>query len=408
MPRWHAWQLPTAWFLCRALQSEFVWVLRPCIRGQVRGFCYHAFWNPSRRRSALAICGGPCRYMGRASGWPRRRPWNLRCSIARSSFLCGTRAARPKVAFLSTPAPAAAYPGLDPGIVQEALGAGVQASALQEMSRLVRAGPLAKVRAEPKQPQPDLSEDVFPSEPKLWGWLPNLPVPWLVSWSHIRNEQLPPSAQSSRKLWTVQALLGARHLAPDCPRRNSARKALKEALHTSPADISAVIEGLTAEDLVSNSPVISTSARLWLVHRSREGSRGMEHSRGSGLLHGRKSRSGKGASEHRVADDRSDVGRQRLLGSGFVAWPLQMQSTRDSWTPVGPRSPSPTCGTKPSSSTRGQSWPSGSSHLAGRRQRIRPPTPKLQIRRPSSEPRAGPRRARLLVTPPLLYACPLC
>ena len=62
---------------------------------------------------------------------------------------------------------------------------------------------------------------------------------------------------------------------PSGRRNASARRALREALITSPADISSVIERLMQEDLASSAPgvgmVQQTSARAWLEHRSRVG-----------------------------------------------------------------------------------------------------------------------------------------
>ncbi|CAE7636023.1 unnamed protein product [Symbiodinium sp. CCMP2456] len=192
---------------------------------------------------------------------------------------------------------AGVYPGLDKGVVAAALAAGVHSQALQEMSRLVSApGPMGRLKPEPKPALVDARRDPL-EESEDEAQAANEP----------QGAEHPAGAGSGQALTSssfaealASALVkcldtfqspgsqkkGALERALDATgggsldtslgggRRNSAaRRLLREALTSSPHEISAIIENLMAEDLSASTPGIAipplTSSRAWLEHRSK-------------------------------------------------------------------------------------------------------------------------------------------
>ena len=205
------------------------------------------------------------------------------------------RKANPKAA----PPSGLEYPGLDQGVVAAALSAGVETQVLSEMSRLVNSGPLNRLREKaptarakgPAEEPLDESEDEAAArgldlQP---GQAQNFPMPRATTPDPEPAEALAQAlarcfdnlqgrAASSRASPLERALdasgSGTVEGSLGSGRRNAAaRRALREALTTSPGELTQIIEALMSEDLAASTPGVGlpqvTSARGWLEHRSR-------------------------------------------------------------------------------------------------------------------------------------------
>ncbi|CAE7216755.1 unnamed protein product [Symbiodinium sp. CCMP2456] len=187
------------------------------------------------------------------------------------------------------------YPGLDKGVVAAALAAGVDSQALQEMSRLVGApGPMGRLKPEPRPALADAGRDPL-EESEDEAQAANEPQGHLAGagsgqalTSNGSAEALASAlvkcldtfqSPSSQKKGALERALdatggGSLDTSLGGGRRNSsARRLLREALTSSPHEISAIIENLMAEDLSASTPGIAipplTSSRAWLEHRSK-------------------------------------------------------------------------------------------------------------------------------------------
>ena len=188
-------------------------------------------------------------------------------------------------------------PGLDRGVVAAALAAGVQPRALQEMSRLVNApGPMGRLKPEPDRPRVtaqgnplEESEDeargkAEPPPGAVLAGVGSAPAPSTGSPADALATALAKCLDSyqgggSAKKGALERALdasggGSLENSLGGGRRNAAaRRLLREALTTSPQEISAIIENLMAEDLSASTPGVGspplTSSRAWLEHRSK-------------------------------------------------------------------------------------------------------------------------------------------
>ena len=187
----------------------------------------------------------------------------------------------------------AALPGLDPGVVQSALSAGVGRKALEEMSNLLAANPARRLRepAAALQTVNELGESDGEAEAKaavaVSGLAPRaaasappdpLAAVLVKLTALVEDLHLSKSQRGSR---LEQALDGAGsgtgggESSGVSARKNSvARRALRQALRESPEEIFQNIEKLMLEDLTSTTmtpgmPMPSLSARAWLENRSR-------------------------------------------------------------------------------------------------------------------------------------------
>ena len=186
-----------------------------------------------------------------------------------------------------------ASPGLDPSVLAAARAAGVSEDALSEMQALV--GRTATGRLKP-EPGPDPLEE---SEEEADGpdAGPDVPGSARAPGALLTDAVDPHSQQAEifanalvRAVETMQrggaktssldrALDGAASgsgeasTLPAARRNSAARRALRDALVSSPSEISGVIEALMSEDLSSVSPGVAvpgqTSARAWAEHRSK-------------------------------------------------------------------------------------------------------------------------------------------
>ena len=187
------------------------------------------------------------------------------------------------------------YPGLDRGVVAAALAAGVETTALTEMSRMVTSSPLLRLRTEgakastqAKHPTPlDESEEEGHEE------LPDTehqPAPAAVpaesaagsaeafAQAMVRCLDTYTGKASSARSTLDRALEagggGSLDGSLNGGRRSAAaRRALREALVTAPQEISNLIEAAMAEDMSASTPGAGapqlSSTRGWLEHRSR-------------------------------------------------------------------------------------------------------------------------------------------
>ena len=209
---------------------------------------------------------------------------------ARSSGLGSTPA--PKA---SAEAPAGTFPGLDRGVVAAAMAAGVEAQALQEMSRLLSAGPLSRLRSEPPpRPRPENSGPLDESEDEALRQDPLTASKRETAPHALQSESSPAEVLAHAMVKCLDSLQGRASSSKAGPleraldasgggslegslgggRRNAAaRRALREALLNSPEEISLLVEALMSEDLSASTPGVGapavTSARGWLEHRSR-------------------------------------------------------------------------------------------------------------------------------------------
>ena len=191
----------------------------------------------------------------------------------------------------STEAAASNYPGLDKGVVTAALAAGVQPRALQEMSRLVNTpGPMGRLKPEPgKGLASELQDPLEESDndargnadpPRAGSALASVagsPAEALAS-AFAKCLDTYHTAASTKKGPLERALDasggGTLESSLGGGRRNAAaRRLLREALTSSPHEISSIIENLMAEDLSASTPGVGspplTSSRAWLEHRSK-------------------------------------------------------------------------------------------------------------------------------------------
>ena len=244
------------------------------------------------------------------------------------------------------------YPGLDRGVVAAALAAGVETTALTEMSRMVSSSPLLRLRPEgakasthAKHPAPlDESEEEGHEE--------------LADTEH----QHPPAAVPAESAGSAEAFAQAMVRCLDTytgkassarsmldraleaggggsldgslnggRRSAAARRALREALVTAPQEISNLIETAMAEDMSASTPGAGapqlSSTRGWLEHRSRDSSLSdygpshMGHRWSVGLHTSREGATGKGSSKHSHPHGRSGQHRpgQLVAGSGAIS-----------------------------------------------------------------------------------------
>ena len=189
---------------------------------------------------------------------------------------------------------ASQYPQLDPGVVQAAVQAGVSATALQQMSKLVARNPKAAKMGDmvPPLEMDPLSEEEDAGEGATMGLedsgSPEQPVD-AVSQAVVKLTDLIASmAEEKKKKASVSKLDTALDGAPagyisetsglgSGKRSAAARRALRALLIESPQEISAMVEKLMWEDISSqtlgpNMVVPSFSVRAWCEHRSRIGS----------------------------------------------------------------------------------------------------------------------------------------
>ena len=173
-----------------------------------------------------------------------------------------------------------------------ALSAGVLPSALSEMETLIAAGSLDRLKPEPRKKQPlvkatplDESDEEAPVEQhepgsavasQLQPSSPEAFVQAMVKFMDGYHHKASSAKGSASALERALDGSGFHDTSLPSTRRNAAaRKALRDALFTSPSEISAVIEGLMAEDLSASTPGVGapalTSARGWLEHRSKVG-----------------------------------------------------------------------------------------------------------------------------------------
>ncbi|CAE7225139.1 unnamed protein product [Symbiodinium sp. CCMP2592] len=191
--------------------------------------------------------------------------------------------------------PAGAYPGLDRGVVAAALAAGVQSDALAQMSRLVSSSGFSRLKAEPKisaatnrgdKASPLEESGDEDADPAGLGAVPEAPeLPEAADpaeafakavakcFDSLRGKSSSAKASALDKALDSGAG-GSLDGSLSSGRRNAAaRRALRESLITAPQELSALIEGLMAEDLCASTPgagtPVLTSTRGWLEHRSR-------------------------------------------------------------------------------------------------------------------------------------------
>ncbi|CAE7600178.1 unnamed protein product, partial [Symbiodinium necroappetens] len=186
----------------------------------------------------------------------------------------------------------AEFPGLDQGVVAAALAAGVQHGALVEMSKLVSAGPLARLKPEASGAAAKQATQTALEESEEEGQ-EVLPFPAQAAGS-TDPQQTDPAEMFAKavvncfdayhgktvsgKTALDKALEAGAGGSLDGSlssgrRHATARRALREALTSAPQELSALIEGLMAEDLCASTPgagaPVLTSTRAWLEHRSR-------------------------------------------------------------------------------------------------------------------------------------------
>ena len=206
------------------------------------------------------------------------------------------RPASAKPAGAAQPDPAGGLcPGLDRGVVAAALAAGVETTALTEMSRMVSSSPLLRLRPEgakastqAKQPAPlDESEEEGHEE---LADTEHQPPPAAVpaesaagsaeafAQAMVRCLDTYTGKASSARSTLDRALEagggGSLDGSLNGGRRSAAaRRALREALVTAPQEISNLIEAAMAEDMSASTPGAGapqlSSTRGWLEHRSR-------------------------------------------------------------------------------------------------------------------------------------------
>ena len=186
------------------------------------------------------------------------------------------------------------YPGLDPGVVQSALAAGVSHQALGEMASLLSANPALRLKdaKAPKLAADPLDEsDQEPVLPVVSQGVasgsagpavaPNLdPVSAaLVKLTALVEDMHATKNAKGSKLEQALDNVASGQSGGDgggvTSRKNSvARRALRQALQECPEEIYQVVEKLMLEDLTSTTlspgmPRPTLSARAWLENRSR-------------------------------------------------------------------------------------------------------------------------------------------
>ncbi|CAE7837456.1 DNAJ1, partial [Symbiodinium sp. CCMP2592] len=195
---------------------------------------------------------------------------------------------RRKARGLKEPAAPLPLAGLDPSVVTAARAAGVSEAALGEMHALISRTHTGRQKPEPAADVlGESEEELLPSEEygAQPGSAPQVPAPshgpreaelFATALVKAVESMCKPAGSSSpleRALDGAGGGSGEGLSLPSARRNSAARRALRDALVTSPHEISAVIEALMAEDLASVSPGVAvpgqTSARAWAEHRSR-------------------------------------------------------------------------------------------------------------------------------------------
>ncbi|CAE7385001.1 unnamed protein product, partial [Symbiodinium sp. KB8] len=184
------------------------------------------------------------------------------------------------------------FPGLDQGVIAAALAAGVQHGALAEMSKLVSAGPLARLKPEAPaaaikqaaQTALEESEEEGQEAPLFSAQAAGSTDPQHADPAEMFAKAVVKCFDAyhgktvAGKTALDKALEAGAGGSLDGSlssgrRHATARRALREALTSAPQELSALIEGLMAEDLCASTPgagaPVLTSTRAWLEHRSR-------------------------------------------------------------------------------------------------------------------------------------------
>ena len=185
------------------------------------------------------------------------------------------------------------YPGLDQSVVAAALASGVEPHVLGEMSRLVEARPMHRLRAEPSQAaparhrtpldeseeEPEAAELAGATAPASSALQPARALEPAEAFAQAMVRCLDSLKSGSGKQSVLDRALdasggGSLDGSLNSGRRNAAaRKALRDSLTSAPQKISKMIEALMAEDLNASTPgagsPVLTSTRAWLEHRSR-------------------------------------------------------------------------------------------------------------------------------------------
>ncbi|CAE7770145.1 unnamed protein product, partial [Symbiodinium necroappetens] len=167
-----------------------------------------------------------------------------------------------------------AYPGLDQSVVAAALASGVAPHVLGEMSRLVEARPLHRLRAEPQQgaatrrptPLDESEEEAEAYEPvgapavAASSAQPAKNLESAEAFAQAMVRCLDSLKSGSGKQTALDRALdasggGSLDGSLNSGRRNAAaRKALRDSLASAPQEISKMIESLMAEDLNASTP----------------------------------------------------------------------------------------------------------------------------------------------------------
>ncbi|CAE7428465.1 unnamed protein product, partial [Symbiodinium microadriaticum] len=162
-----------------------------------------------------------------------------------------------------------ATPGLDPSVLAAARAAGVSEDALSEMQALVGRTTTGRLKPEPgPDPLEESEEEADGPDRRAWIF-----ANALVRAVETMQRGGAKASSLDRALDGAASGSGESSSLPSARRNSAARRALRDALVSSPSEISGVIEALMSEDLSSVSPGVAvpgqTSARAWAEHRSK-------------------------------------------------------------------------------------------------------------------------------------------
>lgn len=218
-----------------------------------------------------------------------------------------SRPRTPKVSFAARPKimPSAApvvdeFPGLDQSVVAAAIAAGVPATSLREMARMMHAdAPGAKRLREPalrpatrspaaealseseEEPEELVADPASGSAEVSQSVTLESALKKLTELVGILSADKVKKAKTSKMEAMLEQVSGPTSAdgsgGSSFKRAAAARRALRQALVDSPEEISSVVERLMLEDLTNqvqtpNMPAVTLNARAWVEHRSRIGS----------------------------------------------------------------------------------------------------------------------------------------